>query len=70
MDIGVARERRPVDRVIAFDDLAGVIDADQVRHLDLAEVHSERIDPEGIGEFRISCRDMTRHAFVEAKLGK
>ena len=33
-----------------------MIDEDQVRDSDLAEVHAERIHPEVIGEFRITRR--------------
>jgi hypothetical protein len=37
-----------VDRPLAFDHLALMVDAHQVRHGDLAEVFGKRIHPEGV----------------------
>src|SRR6516164_2960532 len=48
----------------------GNIHEDQVRSADLTEMHAEWIHPEMIGLFRISCRNMPGHAFIETKLGK
>jgi hypothetical protein len=41
-------------------------DQHQVRDLDAAEVHAERIDPEVIGQLGIAGGDVTRAAHVEA----
>ena len=68
MDVRVDRERGPVHRVAALDDLAVMVATDQVGDADLAEMHAERVDPEGIGELRIARGDMACHALVETEL--
>src|SRR5882757_7191692 len=60
-------KRSGVDRPMALNDLAAVIDADQVGDLDQAKVHPERIDPERVDEFRIARGDVTDHPLVKAE---
>ncbi len=67
MDAGVNRKRRGVDRPVALDDLSVMPHANKVGCLDKAEMHSERIDPERVGEFRIPRRDVTNDTFIEAE---
>ena len=52
VDTRMDGEGGPVHRPLAFDDLTGVIDQDQVRGADLSEAHSEGIDPEVVGPAR------------------
>ena len=63
-------EGRDVDRPVALDHAARRVDADQVRHPDLAEVHAERIDPEGIGELRVARGDVAGNSLAEAEGGE
>ena len=63
-------ECRFVHRQNAFDHVAAVIHAEQVGHLDMAEMHAERIDPESVGELGITRRDVTGHALVKTKARK
>ena len=50
----------------AFDHVALGVDPDEVGDPDVAEVHPERIDPEGVGELRIAGGDVAGHALAEA----
>src|SRR5665213_989154 len=68
VDLGVDGECRDVDRLVPVHDLALVVDQDQVRGPDMAEVHTERIDPEMVGSFGVACRDVAGHPLVEAEL--
>src|SRR5205814_648169 len=65
MHLRVDDERGRVDGTITFDDVALVVDQDQVGHLDLAEVHSEGVDPEVILELGVARRDVAGDPFVE-----
>ncbi len=65
--IGVNRKRRSIDREIAFDHIAVMVDPDQVGDLDLTEVNTERVYPEGIREFRVACSDMSCDAFIKSE---
>ena len=56
-----------VDRIVALDDGALVVAADQVRDLDLAEMDAERIDPERVRKLRIARGDVPRDPLVEAE---
>ena len=60
-------EGRCVDRIIALDNIALVIAADQVRGLDLAEVDAERIDPKVVRQLGVTCRDMSGDPLIEAE---
>ena len=59
-----------VDRVVALDNFAFVIDQDQVGHTDLSEVDAEGVYPEPVRIARVACRDVARHALVEAEARK
>ena len=66
--LAVDHERRGVHRPVALDDLAVVVDEDEVLHPDLLEVHGERVDPEMVEQLGISGRDVAGHALVEPEL--
>src|SRR5258708_38656104 len=54
----VDAEGSTVHWLVALDHVALVIDQDQVRDLDLAEVHSERIDPEPVMMLGVARREV------------
>ena len=58
VDRRVNHEAGLVDRLVADQDVAIVVDELKVRHLDLAEMLRQRIDPEPLGKFRIAHGDM------------
>ena len=59
-------ERGAVDGLVAVDDVAVVVDQDQVADLDVAEAHAERVDPEVVGELGVAHRDVAGDALAEA----
>ncbi len=59
-----------VHRAVALDDLTRVVDQDEVGHRDVAEVHSEWVDPEVVQPFRITRGDVAGHPLVESELGE
>ena len=61
-------EGRGVNRIAAFDDIALMVAADQVRDVDLAEMDAKRIDPEGVRKLRVARSDVPRDPLIEAKL--
>jgi hypothetical protein len=65
VDLRVDRERSLVDRGVALDHLAAVVDADQVVDADHLEVHPERVDPEPVRVLRVADGDVAGHALVE-----
>ena len=67
VDLRVDRERGAVDRRVALDDLALVVDQDQVGDPDVAEVHAERVDPEVVEVLGVAGRDVAGDALVEAE---
>ena len=56
VDLGVDGEGGLVDGVVAVDDRAVVIDADEVGHPDEAEVDREGVEPEPIRELGVAAR--------------
>ena len=68
--LAVDHERRRVHRPVALDDLAVVVDEDEVLHPDLLEVHGERVDPEVVEQLGIAGRDVAGDALVEAELAE
>jgi hypothetical protein len=70
VDLIVNRKGRDVDRSRTFDDIAVLIDTDEVGGFDLAETHAERIDPERVGELRVARRDVACDPFAEAERGE
>ena len=64
----VDRERGGVHRRVAFDDLAVVVDADQVGDADVLEAHPERVDPELVEVLGVAGRDVPGDALVEPEL--
>ena len=50
----------------AVDDVARVVDEDQVADLDVAEAVRERVDPEVVRELRVASGDVPGHALAEA----
>ena len=67
MDLAVDRERGPFPRA-PLDDVALVVDEDQVGDPDVREVHAERVDPEVVEPLRVAGGDVPGDAFVEAEL--
>ena len=61
----VDHERGAVDRVFAEDDVAVVVDEDQVAHLGVAEADRERVDPEVLGELGVANGDVPGDALAE-----
>src|SRR5262249_45030031 len=59
-----------VDQVFALDNLSFGVDQDQVRDANLAEIHSEWIDPEMVEHFRVARGDVSRHAFIKPEFGE
>ena len=45
VNLGVYREGGRVDGLVALDYLAGLVDEDEVRDVDLGEVRGERVEP-------------------------
>ena len=70
VDGRVDDERRAIDRALALDDLAVVVDENQVRDADVAEVHPEGVDPEVVEQFGVARRDVPGDAFGEAELAE
>ena len=66
----VDRERGAVHHRVALDDLAGVVDADQVGDADVLEVHPERVDPEVVEVLGVAHGDVAGDALVEAELAE
>jgi hypothetical protein len=65
MDLAVDRERGGVHRPVALDDLAFVVDADEVRDADEAEAHPERVDPEQLRVLGVAPCQVPGHSLVE-----
>ena len=65
-DRGMDDESRLIDRPIADQDIALMVDELQIRHPDLAEMPGQRIDPEALGMFGIANRHVAGEALVEA----
>src|SRR5882757_10949849 len=54
-----------VDRLVADQDVAVVVDELKVGHLDLAEMLRQGIDPEAFGELRIAHGDVACESLIE-----
>lgn len=67
VDGGVDREGRTVDAVAALDDLAVVVDEQQVADLDVLEGDAEGVDPEVVGELGVAGGDVAGDALLEAE---
>ena len=55
---------------VALDDLALVVDEEQVGHPDVAEVHAERVDPEVVEQLGVAGGDVAGDALVEPELAE
>jgi hypothetical protein len=66
----VNRESSGIDRMIALDDFALVIDPNEIRRLYQSEAHPEAIHPERVRELRVTHRDVARDTLVESELGE
>lgn len=57
--------RRGVEQanLASVDDFSFVIDANQIRRLDLRECHAEWIDPESVRLDGVAQRDMAGHTY-------
>ena len=65
VDLGVDGEGRLVDGVVALDDGALVVDAHEVGHPDQAEVDTEGVQPEAVGELGVANGDVPGDALPE-----
>ena len=70
MNRRVKHEARAVDCILSFDDVAGMVRQDQVRHLHLREVDAHRIRPVELGTLGIADRKVPGEAVVEAVHGE
>ena len=70
VDLRVDGEGGGVDRPVAVDDLAAVVDQDEVLDPDELEAHPEWIDPEVVGALGIPDGDVTGQPLVEAELSE
>ena len=59
-----------VERPVALDHLALVVDQQEVLDLNLTEVHAERVDPEGVGQLGVAGGDVAGRALAEAELAE
>lgn len=59
-----------VDGLVALDDVAGLIDENQVRDADLGEVPRERVQPEVVGEDGVAHGNVPGDALVETTGGE
>jgi hypothetical protein len=66
MDRRMDNEAGLVDRLVANEDVAVVIDELKIGHLDLAEMLREWVDPEALGIFRVAHSDVARETLIEA----
>src|SRR4051794_29238829 len=70
MDLRVDGECRPVERPVAVDELAAIVDQQQILYTDLLEAHPERIDPEVIEPLGVARGDVSRDSFIEPELAE
>ena len=70
VDRRVDRERSRVHRRRAVDDVAAVVDEDEVAGRIVAEALAERVDPEQLGELRVAHRDVAGDALAEPELAE
>ena len=70
VDSTMDRDGRAVDGPVALDDVAGMVDPDEVALLDQAEVHAERVHPVGVGELRVSGGEVTGDSLVQPGLAE
>src|SRR5688572_5264625 len=54
--------------MLTLDDVAPMIAADQIRDVDLAEVHAKGVHPERVGVLRIARGDVARETLIETEL--
>ncbi len=67
VDLGVDGERGLVDRPVALDHGAVVVDEDEVGDPDQVEAEAERVDPEQLGVLGVAGGDVAGDALVEAE---
>ena len=70
MDFGVDDEGGPVDGSVSDHEATVVADQVEIRHLDLREGHSSRIDPEMVGQLRVPHGDVAGGAVIETQLAE
>src|SRR5437764_1291769 len=61
---------RSIDWHIAINDLALMVNQNQIRYANMAEVHAKGIYPEMVRALRVSCRDMSSDTFIKAESRK
>ena len=70
VDLGVDGEGGAVDRPVALDDLALVVEQHQVADPDVGEGLAERVDPEVVGQLRVAGGDVPGDALLVAEVGE
>ena len=70
VDLGVDGEGRAVDRPVALDHLAVVVDENEVAHPHMGERLAEGVDPEVVGPLRVAGRDVAGDALLVAEVGE
>jgi hypothetical protein len=70
VNLGVDDECCAIDVVLAYEYLTFVVDHNEIRDSDLAEIHSEGVDPKVMGIDRVAYRDMACNSFVEAEVSE
>src|SRR2546425_12270723 len=63
-------ERGPVEAACSVHDFTAMIDQQQIRHSNMAEMLAVGIDPEMVGQLRIASGDGSGHALIESETGK
>jgi hypothetical protein len=70
VDLRVDGEGGGVDRPVAHDDLAAVVDQNEVLDADELEAHPEWVDPEVVGALGVSYGDVTGEPLVEPEVSE
>ena len=70
MEASVDSEGRLVQGVLTVEDLARVVDQQQVRYSDVAERHSKGVYPEGVIVLRVPDGDVTGYSLAEPEFSK
>src|SRR5471030_2145990 len=67
---GMDGEGGGVDRAVALDRFAQVVDQNQIGDTDVSEINAERIDPKAIGLLGVAGGDVAGHSLIESVTGK
>ena len=70
VEASVDSEGRLVQGVLTVEDLAGVVDQQEVRYSDVAERRSKGIHPEGVIVLRVPDGDMAGHSLAKPEFSE